>query len=153
MNRLTASLALMWLGGVIYVATRTQSLLMFQWFNAVGLQDDVQEFRLWGGPLFASLPRWISLSLPQALWYASGLLMFQFIWRANETWGWQRRLWMLTFSAGAVGLEVGQLCRIVPGRLDVLDLALLLMSGGAVAVYSSFEKPKSSRVAEETANE
>jgi hypothetical protein len=118
----------LFVGGMLYVLARTRSLLMFKWFEVLGIGQEVQALRAFGGPYVKSLPQWVYFSLPQALWCFSGLLLFSSIWGFNSANLWPRRAWILAFSVFAVGLEVGQGLHWVPGRFDIADLMLLIIA-------------------------
>ena len=71
------------IGGLIYIAFRTDSLLMFKWFSALSLDNIINELRLTTMKLSPSLPNWFLYSLPDGLWIFSYVALIMTIWR-NE---------------------------------------------------------------------
>ena len=111
-------------GGMIYVLWRSDTLLMFAWFDALGMRPAVGMLREYAALHFQALPHWVVFSLPQALWLFSGILYFQCIWRgANAA---SSMLWTGAFVAIAFGFELGQLLNLVPGYFDVWDALSLI---------------------------
>jgi len=139
MRKTTAAIA-MFIGGMLYVSSRSESLIMFRWFDVMGLRNEVQAFRALTVPYLELFPKWVYLSLPQALWYFSGLLAFECIWGSMAATCRQRCAWVLTFSGMALGLEIGQWLHLVPGRFDILDLAFMLLAWSVVVIISSLER-------------
>src|SRR5215216_4420835 len=140
MRKVTAAVASMLIGGMLYVSLRSESLIMFRWFHLMGILGFVRIFRVLAAPYVDVIPRWVFLSLPQALWYFSGLLGFKCIWSSGAGTCQQGRAWMFAFSGSAFGFEVGQLFHLVPGRFDLLDLLLLLLAASAVVTMDYFER-------------
>ena len=133
---LVATVAML-IGGLLYISLRSESLAMFRWFAMLGVQDEVHAVRALTSAQLGRLPGWVYLSLPQALWYFSGLLGFECIWSVNAATTRERRAWILAFSGLALGLEIGQWLGLVPGRFDPLDLVLLLVAWSVAAAISS----------------
>ena len=140
MKRMIAAITAMFLGGMLYVLLRSESLAMFNWFDAIGIKEEVQILRSMARPHLSSLPLWVCFSLPQALWYLSGLLAFECIWGTSSSPRRQRQAWMLIFSILSFSLEAGQFFQVVPGHFDPLDLALLFVAWGIVAAMASLEQ-------------
>ena len=112
------------LGGMFYVLWRKQSLLMFSWFDAIGLKSIIASLRDIAGSCSPAIPEWLYLSLPNALWAFGGILLFYSIWKDSFA---ERMFWVLLFSTIAVGSEIGQLIGIVPGTYDTVDMELMLI--------------------------
>lgn len=115
------ALATMLVGGLLYVLFRRESLVMFGWFDSLGLGETIRSAREFVQPLKPHMPGTLIYSLPNALWYFSGLLAFSAIWDK----GVQRTIWSLTFSAFAFGAELGQYFHIVPGTYQHSDMVLM----------------------------
>ena len=113
-------------GGLIYLTYRTDSLLMFGWFNKIGLSDTIDLLR--SNQLLQNLtiPNWIKFSLPDALWLFSFNYILLTLWNFNLNR--QSAFWL--FLAPTIGLfsEIGQLIGLVPGTFDLVDLLLLLIA-------------------------
>jgi hypothetical protein len=114
------------LGGLIYLTYRANTLLMFDWFKFIGLTDLIFFLRTDNQLQNLSIPNWITFSLPDALWLFSFTYIILLIWDFKITR--QSVLWI--FLAPIVGLfsEIGQLVGIIPGTFDKVDLILLLLS-------------------------
>jgi len=126
-------------GGMVYILWRRESLLMFTWFDALGLKVLVRALRGIAAPYSHIFPPWVYFSLPQALWLFSGILFLDCIWR--DVQGWRQILWMAAFVAVAFGLELGQFSQVVPGHFDILDTILLVASflaAGALVRYRRY---------------
>jgi len=120
------SIASMTLGGMIYVLWRPESLWMFSWFAALGVDQPVTSMRAWAAPLSGLMPGWIYLSLPQSLWLLSGCLAIHSIW---GNWRCRReQCWMALVLSLALGGELGQAVGIIEGVFDFWDLALILVA-------------------------
>jgi hypothetical protein len=133
------ALIAMLLGGMLYITGRSESLRMFAWLGSIGARDEIQDLRSFAAPYIIFLPRWVFYSLPQALWYLSGLLSFDCIWGLGTHARRACRVWSLAFSVIAFGSEIGQYFRWAPGRFDPLDLTLLVASLIAVMATGVLE--------------
>ncbi|MFH1006374.1 MAG: hypothetical protein V1800_02570 [Candidatus Latescibacterota bacterium] len=112
------------LGGIIYVLWRKQTLLMFSWFDSMGLNSTIALLRDSASACSSVIPEWLCFSLPNALWAFGGILLFSSIWKHFFA---ERLFWVLIFSITAIGSEIGQLVGIVPGTYDTNDIALMLI--------------------------
>lgn len=127
MRKIVIALAALLVGGLVYVLWRDDTLTMFIWFDQIGLTNLVESLRNHTGFLSPYVPHWILFSLPNALWLISGLLIFESIW-GNTSWAnklfWFSALWFI-----AIGAEVCQGLRIIPGTFDWHDMALMILAG------------------------
>lgn len=121
------------LGGLIYLTYRVDSLLMFNWFKIIGLNDLVNFLRTDNILQNLTIPNWVKFSLPDALWLFSFTYIIILLWDFKITR--QSAFWI--FIAPTVGLfsEIGQLIGIIPGTFDKVDLLLLILST-ALPFYS-----------------
>ena len=112
------------LGGLIYILFRSDSLLMFQWFDYIGLQQSITTARQSFGHIY--LPSWIIYSLPDALWIFSFISIMLTIWRDKFTR--QSIFWI--FIAPTIGIlsEIGQAFHFIRGTFDIIDLTLILIA-------------------------
>lgn len=124
MIHVIASITGILIGGSIYILWRADTLLMFSWFQTLGMRNVVNVWRNWAAP-YSVFPRWVYFSLPQGLWLFSGLLAIHCIWRDSQCS--EELTWCSLLLAIAGGLELGQLAGIVPGRFDPADLVTLLV--------------------------
>ena len=129
-------------GGMIYVLWRAETLLMFNWFDMLGIGPTVEMLRKYAAPYSHALPYWVYYSLPQALWLFSGILFFHWIWRKGSVIN--HMLWTALFATVAFGLELGQYLKIVPGCFAIWDLLLLVAALlSALALVGLTRYPKS----------
>jgi hypothetical protein len=132
---IAAAVVAMLLGGLTYILHRPDSLLMFRWFEAIGLDPLIRALR--GSQLAgATPPSWWIASAPAALWLLSGLLALLAIWgREGLRHGW---LWFAAVVAAAFAGELGQAVGVVPGVFDIADLVgsvlACAVAGGAVGL-------------------
>jgi len=129
MNTITKTVAAviaMFVGGIIYMFWRGDSLIMFTWFDVLGIKSQVQTLRMYAEPYSNILPRWFIFSLPQALWLFSGIVGFICIWGKNDVLN--KRFWIITFCIIAFGFEFGQYIGLVSGYFDIIDIIFMIMA-------------------------
>lgn len=114
------------IGGLIYLTYRTETLLMFGWFNYIGFSDVIEFLRL--NPLLQNIaiPNWIKYSLPDALWLFSFNYILLIFW--NFRIDIHSVFWFFLSASIGVFSELGQLINIIPGTFDYIDLLLLLIA-------------------------
>jgi len=136
---LAASLAAMLLGGLTYVLHRPESLWMFRWFEALGLDGVVQAMR--GSWLARSWrpPAWWIGSAPAALWLASGILALRAAWTGPSDPA--RPIWLLLLLGAAAAGELGQLVGVVPGTFDLVDLAAMTIAAAVALAWTGCFHP------------
>jgi len=139
---LLGSLAL-FVGGMIYVVWRGQNLVMFAWFDTLGLSDSVARLRDYAAPYSRVLPHWFYYCLPQALWFFSGLLLLSCIWRGAGTR--EGVAWVAVFFIIGSAFESGQLLGLVPGYFDAGDTVLLAIAALCAAWVSGVRWHKERR--------
>jgi hypothetical protein len=109
------------IGGLIYIAYRPESLLMFKWFNLLHIDSTIHFLR--SGISIFDAPHWVIYSLPFALWVAAFQFSTAFIWRDNTTA--YRTFWMLSAPVVAISAEALQFFEIIPGTFDIVDLSII----------------------------
>jgi len=130
-NNIAASILLLAVGSVIYALWRSRSLLMFQWFDAAGIGPLIDRSR--GYVHFIHVAAWIRYSLPDALWASSGVFLFSAIWTGSRSS--VRHIWIIIAPLLAIGGELAQAVRVIPGTFDWIDLlTCVLLSGASLAV-------------------
>jgi hypothetical protein len=137
MRKIIIAIIAIFLGGMIYVCWRSNSLLMFTWFDALGMRSEVLTLRQYAKPYSDTLPRWVIFSLPQALWLLGGMVAFSWIWGKHDVLN--KRLWSIAFCSVALGFEFGQLIGLVPGHFDVLDVASLILAIAFALLLDEFD--------------
>jgi hypothetical protein len=130
-TNVAASILLLAVGSLIYALWRSHSLLMFRWFDAVGIGPLIDRSR--GYVHFIHVADWIRYSLPDALWASSGVFLFSAIWTGSRSP--VRHFWICIAPCLAIGGELAQAVHLIPGTFDLVDLATCaLLSGASVAL-------------------
>lgn len=114
------------LGSAIYVLFRPTTLLIFHWIDGLGLTHSVQLMRASVRGLANLLPTWFVFSLPFALWVLAYLFFIEAVWARSQSWA--RFLWFWSVPLIAIGAELSQIGRIIPGSFDWRDLATIFLA-------------------------
>jgi hypothetical protein len=117
------------ISGLIYLAFRADTLLMFKWFASVSLDTPIEYLREMTLTTKNKLPEWFLFSLPDGLWIFSYITLTLLIWKNKVTK--QNFFWVFIIPLTAILSEFGQLIKIVPGTFDLFDLTFYFL--GAVA--------------------
>lgn len=116
LQMLSAFTALL-IGGAIYLAFRTEKLLLFRVMDTMGLGE---QLRAWRHSITLSLPEWAIYNLPGALWSSAYILTVDAILKSGST-----KIRLLVASIiPAIGVtsELLQIFGIMPGTFDFLDI-------------------------------
>ena len=105
-------------GGLIYVLFRSEQLIMFQWFDTLGISSYIQNCRIYVAN--CQMPYIVKYCLPNALWIISYLFLIDCIINKHNFF------WLLFLPTIAIISEFLQLFMIIPGFFDYLDLLCLL---------------------------
>lgn len=105
-------------GGLIYVTFRSETLVMFDWFHALGIDDLVSSLRDLGAS-FLPLPDWLLYSLPDGLWTLSYVLVMSALWDFDFHSHW-KMFGLIPFIA--ISSEFLQLLGLIHGSFDWMDL-------------------------------
>jgi|SRR5690554_48677 len=126
MKKIALGLTPTFLGGLIYLVYRNDSLEMFNWFEQINLGSFVNFLRTNEFLQNLSLPAWVKYSLPNALWLFSFTYLLLLIWnfKINK----QSILWVFIAPVIGVAFEVGQFFKLVSGTFDINDLFLLTLA-------------------------
>ena len=117
------------MGGLIYILFRPRSLILFGWFDVLGLGGVIDHARATAAPLAARAPELLIFCLPNALWLYAFTRCMALPWRGSDSPA--RFVWLAIPALLSVGSELGQLTPWVPGTFDALDV---VTSVAAVAV-------------------
>lgn len=109
------------LGGGIYVAYRSETLLMFDWFPMLKPCRAVLNKTL----VSNGLPDWFLFSLPDGLWLLAYILTIGAIWNFHIE---DSLALLLLMPVMAVGFEILQFFHLIKGTFDVCDLEFYLLS-------------------------
>ncbi len=119
---ITIALLLFALGGGIYVAFRSTSLRMFDWFNYIGLHDIVLVVRSIANGIH--LPSTILYCIPDGLWTLSYIILMDAIWSPDVK---KQLLFGGIIPFFGVTLEIFQYFNLSRGTFDVVDLSLYIV--------------------------
>jgi len=104
------------LGALVYLTLREDTAHFLALLDASWLATALPA--KWQG----QAPAWVLFQLPDAAWgYALGAAL-GLVWRHGAPVG--RALWLAVGLALTLGLELGQAAALMPGRFDLLDLAV-----------------------------
>lgn len=121
-------------GGFIYICWRSDTLLMFTWFDLIGVSKPVETLRNISSGYSYFLPKWFLFSLPNALWLFSGLVAFEAIWGTKFVLG--KIFWFSALLIIAIGSELGQALGLIQGTFDWYDILLLTLAGLGFTFFS-----------------
>lgn len=116
----------MLLGGMVYITFRSDSLLMFRWFDFLGLTSLVKDMRDLFGFLIYYLPDWVIFSFPDGVWVFSLTAFMAGIWRNGPKSS--RLIWCSIGPLIGIGGEVAQYFSFIKGTFDIDDLAINLIA-------------------------
>jgi hypothetical protein len=118
-------------GGLIYLAFRDTSLLMFRWAGWFGLDVAIEAMRVHTLPHRPGIPDWILFSVPDGVWVFACTAFFARLWHDGH-WVF-RGFWIGLGPALAIGGELGQLgfIGLVPGTFDPADMIFYIASTAA----------------------
>lgn len=105
----------LFIGGLIYILFRSNTLNMFNWFETLGMDQIIKDLRGLFLLLKPNIPEWVYYSLPNALWvysFTSGILLI---------WGKSLTFWLITPVLFGVLVEFAQYFQIFPGTADIMD--------------------------------
>ena len=124
------SLLLFFIGGMIYLMFRSESLAMFRWCENLHIKEYVDALRV---PY--TLPQWVVYSLPDGLWLCSYVLFVSVIWNFDLKQGWP---YIFSLPAIAIGSELLQAFDWMRGTFDWIDMICYifgLLSGCVIVKY------------------
>ena len=112
------SIAMITVGGLIYLLYRPQNILLFQITDSLGLNPYITSLR--NDISYISLPLFVINSIPAGLWTASYLLLMYCNTKSyNKS---TKLLITLPLPISAIILEFMQLLSWCPGTFDLFDL-------------------------------
>lgn len=124
------SLFLFFVGGMIYLMFRSESLVMFRWCEMLHIKKYVDSLRI-----SYILPQWVIYSLPDGLWLCSYVLFVSAIWNFDLKQGWP---YIFSLPAIAIGSELAQAFGWINGTFDWIDLVCYvfgLLAGCMIVEY------------------
>lgn len=113
------------IGGSLYIAFRSKSIRLFDWFERIGLTESLHGFRSIIIPYKKDIPSWLYYSLPDGLWvyaFASALMIY---WNQEIE---KVKYWLLVPIVSGVFIEIAQGLKLLQGTFDFLDLAFTILA-------------------------
>lgn len=126
----------LFIGGMIYVVFRSKSLLMFSWFDTLGLSPMVETIRMDYGD--KSLYAWVRNSFPAALWLFSYLMVVDSIWGEQKHRA--QTAFVIVLPVIAILSEVLQGVGFLPGTFDILDIISYLLASVLFLIIKIIDK-------------
>lgn len=113
------SFTILIIGGLIYVGFRDKSLLMFNWFENLGISGEVDLFR----DLVNSegVYGWVKNSLPDGLWIFAYMFLVDAIWNGSRSLS--SYIFIFSLPCFALLSEFLQYFGLFPGVFDWIDVA------------------------------
>lgn len=115
------------IGGLIYIGYRSETLLMFKWFECIGISDYIIHFRDICSKY--NIPYFIKYSLPDGLWLLSYMMIIGTIWD-NRNYTYYLFIYIIPFAA--ISMELIQIIFSSLGTFDILDILSYVM---AIIIY------------------
>jgi hypothetical protein len=126
------SFTLLIIGGLIYVGFRDKSLLMFSWFEQLGIIGEVDAFR--GFVNLEGVYGWVKNCLPDGLWLFAYMFLVDAIWNGSKSISSYIYIFSLPFFA--LLSEFLQYFSLFPGVFDWIDVASYIF---AILLYIIFK--------------
>ena len=111
-------------GGIIYIAFRSSSIILFKWIDYIALIDPVENLRIVTLPYKEYLPDWFLYSLPDGLWMFSYSCIVLVIWKRKITK--YSLLWLLSLPMISILFEVLQYYDYFNGTFDIIDIIFFI---------------------------
>ena len=121
--KVSLSILLLVIGGILYIIYRDKSLIMFSWFEMVGLDNLIDNIREY---VKIHPYCWIKYNLPAGLWLFSYMFMMDAIW--NDCKSVNKELFIGILPAIALLSELMQIFGLCPGTFDIFDLLSYLLA-------------------------
>lgn len=130
------SLFLLGIGGFIYILFRPKTLLMFSWFDAIGMNGYINRLR--DSVSHITLNQTTLYSIPDGLWISSYILMVNaIVSKQNKN---NLLFWSFLLPTIAVLFELLQIVNLIPGVFDVFDLICYIIPLLIYLIYLKYEK-------------
>ena len=112
------ALILFFIGGLIYLAYRQETLQMFHWADMIGVTSQINDLRnlINGEGLYG----WVKYSLPDGLWLFSYMFIVDSIWNGDKHIS--SSIFIFVLPVFAILSEFAQYFDLLPGVFDILDL-------------------------------
>jgi len=117
-------------GTLVYLLFRSGNLTVFSWLRIFHLQNTMAFMRQLVPPN-KQLPDWFLYAMPDGLWLFSYVTFLLCMW--NKEINISNIYWIAAIPSVAIGSELGQLFKLVPGTFDIQDL--FMYAAGAVLPF------------------
>lgn len=123
-HKVVFSFGILIIGGLIYVGCRDKSLLMFNWFEQIGIGGEVDAFR----KLINSegIYGWIKYNLPAGLWLFAYMFLVDTIWNGSKSIS--SFLFVFSLPFFALLSEFLQYFNLFPGNFDWMDITSYILA-------------------------
>jgi len=125
-------------GGFIYVAFRSDSIILFSWIDYIGFTESIDNLRLKTLPYKDIFPDWVLYSLPDGLWLFSFSSAVMVIWE-RELKLYSFIIW-ISMLILVISLEILQYYNIINGTFDIIDIIFFIFA--AILPVWIFKKTK-----------
>lgn len=132
LSYLSVSVLTLFMGGMIYLLFRDDSLLMFEWVRSIGLENSLNSAR--ESTSSFSISEWVKYSLPDGLWCASYIILMATLWSDKKFF--IRLIWTISLPCVAVFTELLQLFGILIGTYDSCDFICYIIP---ILIYLGYE--------------
>ena len=122
--KVVLSFAILIIGGLIYVGFRDKSLLMFRWFEQLGISGEVDTFRNLVNS--EGIYGWVKNSLPDGLWIFAYMFLVDAIWNGSKSIS--SYIFIFSLPCFALLSELLQYFSLFPGVFDWVDVASYLFA-------------------------
>jgi len=112
--------------GLIYLLTRPDSIILFNWLEKIGLAEEVTKLRAQMN-LKEILQNWIIYNSPALIWSFSSTVLLGIIWNYNLSK--DNLLILLIPSILGILLELFQKIELISGTFDYIDIFLYFIGG------------------------
>ena len=113
-------------GGIVYILFRSDTLLMFRWFEFLKIDKIIYSLREYTFYYRKYMPESVLFSLPDCLWVYSFTMFLSFYFK--------NILLIMIPCIGSVLTEIGQLW-FVPGTFDIMDVLYMLAATGIALFF------------------
>ena len=118
------SFVILIIGGLIYVGFRDKSLLMFRWFEQLGISGEVDTFRNFLNS--EGIYGLVKNSLPDGLWIFAYMFLVDAIWNGSKSIS--SYIFIFSLPCFALLSELLQYFGLFPGVFDWVDVASYLFA-------------------------
>jgi hypothetical protein len=115
----------LFIGGLIYLLFRSETLIMFDWIRFLGFKESLDFLRNDFNIIKSFIPNWVLFSLPDGLWVYSFSSAIIIIWNDN------RKVLILLLTIPLIFgpvVELLQFLKLFKGTFDIKDLIITIVA-------------------------